>query len=117
MSNPVKVSGSAVEDSRFFDGFTKTMLAVLFFLLLVVFAAGKYMSAHQMKGVGTDDRVNDLASVASHTEHHSFIELPGDAELGAFSIANFFCGVIVGYQWLKLFGPKPQNSTEKSTDS
>lgn len=117
MSTQVNVPGSAVEDSRFFDGFTRMMLAVLFFLLLVVFASGKYMSAHEMKGVGTDDKVNNLASVAAHTEHHPFIELPGDAELGAFSVANFFCGLIVGYNWLKLFGGKPQNSTKKTPDS
>jgi cobalt/nickel transport protein len=117
MSTKVNVSSSVVDDSRFFDGFTRTMLAVLFFLLLVIFASGKYMSAHQMKGVGTDDSVNDLASVAARTEHHPFIELPGDAELAAFSVANFFCGLIVGYHWLKLFGSKPQNSTKKTADS
>jgi len=117
MSTQVNVSSSVVEDSRFFDGFTRMMLAVLFFLLLVVFASGKYMSAHKMKGVGTDDNVNNLASVAARTEHHPFIELPGDAELGAFSVANFFCGLIVGYHWLKLFGTKPQKSTKKTPDS
>ena len=116
MSNQVNRSSSVAEDTRFFDGFTKTMLAVLLFLLLVVFATGKYMSAHKMKGVGTDDIVNDLGAAKAHTQHRPFIELPGDAELGAFSIANFFCGVIVGYHWLKLFGTNPQNSTKKTSD-
>jgi cobalt/nickel transport protein len=117
MSNRVSASSSVVEDTRFFDGFTKVMLAVLLFLLLIVFASGKYMSAHKMKGAGTDDNVNNLASAASRTEHHPFIELPGDAELGAFSVANFFCGMIVGHHWHKLFGTKAQNSTKKTTDN
>jgi cobalt/nickel transport protein len=117
MSNQVNVLSSVVEDSRFFDGFTKTMLAVLFFLLLVVFASGKYMSAHKMKGGGTDDKVNDLASVASHRDHHPFIELPGDAELSAFSIANFFAGLIVGHHWSRLFDTKPQDSTKKTAEN
>jgi len=116
MSNQFNVSKDTIEDTRFFDGFTKTMLAVLFLLLLIVFASGKYMSSHAMKGVGTDDKVNDLASVAARTQHHPFIELPGDAELGAFSVANFFCGMIVGYHWLKLFGTKSHNSAKKTVD-
>src|SRR5580658_8472245 len=98
MSTRINVPGGAVEDSRFFDGFTKTMLAVGFCLLLVIFATGKYMSAHKMTGIGTDDIVNNLGSAASHTAHHPFVELPGDAELSAFSVANFFAGMIVGYK-------------------
>lgn len=117
MGAQVSVSGGAVEDSRFFDGFTKTIMAVMFGLLLVIFATGKYMAAHKMTGIGTDDIVNNLGSAAAHTVHHPFIDLPGDAELSAFSVANFFAGMIVGYKWLKLFGSKPQNSTKKTTDS
>ena len=116
MSTQINVSDSVAEDYRFFDGFTRLMLAVMF-LLLAVFATGKYMSAHEMKGGGTDDIVNDLGAAASHTAHHPVVELPGDAELSAFSVANFFCGMIVGYHWLKLFGSKPQNSTKKTADS
>lgn len=95
-------------DVRFFDGFTRTMLSVMFVILLAIFASGKYMSAHEMKGPGTDDIVNDLAATTARGEHHPFIELPGDAEVGAFSVANFFAGLIVGYHWLKLFGAKPR---------
>jgi cobalt/nickel transport protein len=117
MSTQANGSNGVAEDTRFFDGFTKTMLAVLLFLLLTVFASGKYMSSHAMQGVGTDDKVNNLASAAAHKVHHPFIELPGDAELGAFSVANFFCGMIVGYHWLKLFGTKPHNSAKKTADN
>src|SRR5580658_1489545 len=111
MGTQVNAPASAAEDTRFFDGFTKTVLAVGFCLLLVIFATGKYMSAHKMTGIGTDDIVNNLGSAAAHTTHHPFTDLPGDAELSAFSVANFFAGMIVGYQWLKLFGRKPQNSS------
>jgi cobalt/nickel transport protein len=117
MSNQVNASSSAGEDTRFFDGFTRVILAVMLFLLLVIFASGKYMAAHKMKGAGTDDNVNDLASVAAQTGHHPFIDLPGDAELGAFSVANFFCGVIVGHHWLKLFGARLQSPTKKQADN
>ena len=70
-----------------------------------------------MKGTGTDDIVNDLGSAASHTAHHPVVELPGDAELSAFSVANFFSGMIVGYHWLRLFGSRPQGSTKKAPDN
>jgi cobalt/nickel transport protein len=117
MSNQVNVTNNSAQDSRFFDGFTKTMLTTLLFLLMAVFATGKYMSAHEMKGIGTDDIVNDLSAARAHTKHRPFIELPGDAELSAFSIANFFAGIIVGYHWLKLFGDKPQSSTNKTAEN
>jgi cobalt/nickel transport protein len=116
MSSQANVPGGAVEDTRFFDGFTKIMVAIMFGLLLIIFATGKYMAAHKMTGIGTDDIVNNLGSAAAHTVHHPFIDLPGDAELSAFSVANFFAGMIVGYKWLKLFGNKPQNSTKKTSD-
>lgn len=113
MNVRVNAAGAAEENIRFFDGFTRTMLAVMFVILLAIFASGKYMSSHQMKGAGTDDFVNDLAATTAQGEHHPFIELPGDAEVGAFSVANFFAGLIVGYHWLKLFGAKPQGGAEK----
>jgi len=105
--------GKHPDDYQFFDRFTRTMLAIMFCLLLIIFASGKYMSTHKMTGTGTDDIVNDLATTASHREHKPFIDLPGDAELGAFSVANFFAGMIVGYHWLKLFGCKPESITSK----
>jgi cobalt/nickel transport protein len=113
MSTQVSVPSNVVEDARFFDGFTRTMLTILLFLLLTIFASGKYMSSHNFKAVGTDDIVNDLAADTAHGTHHPFIELPGDVEVAAFSVANFFAGLIVGYHWLKLFGNKPQNSLKK----
>jgi cobalt/nickel transport protein len=116
MSVQSNTAGGVGEDTRFFDGFTRMMLAVMFVILLAIFASGKYMSAHELKGSGTDDIVNDLAATTAQGQHHPFIELPGDAELGAFSVANFFAGLIVGYQWLKLFGAKPQKGAEGKED-
>lgn len=91
---------------RFFDGFTRTMLATMFIILLGIYISGNYMSAHGMAGVGTDVKVNNLAATTIHGTHHPFVQLPGDAELGAFSVANFFAGLIVGYHWVRLFGSK-----------
>ena len=113
MSMPIKNTGSEGENYRFFDGFTRAMLGTMFFLLVVIFFSGSYMSSHKMAGGGTDDRVNDLAATTIKGAHHPFIELPGDAELGAFSVANFFAGMIVGYHWLKLFGGKPPPPDDK----
>ena len=117
MSTPANMSNHGGEDSRFFDGFTRTMLAVMFFILLAIFASAKYMSSHKMSGIGTDDIVNDLASTTARARHHPFIDLPGDAEISAFSVGNFFAGLIVGYHWLKLFGTKPQRSAKQRQDN
>lgn len=96
----------------FFDKFTKAMLIVMCLILLFIFASGKYMSAHNVEATGTDDLVNNLATTVSHTEHHPFVELPGDAQVGAFSVANFFAGIIVGYHWLRLFGESARIKSE-----
>lgn len=93
---------------KWFDGFTKAMLAVMFVLLIFIFVSGKYMDTHHMAAGGTDDKVNSMAS----STHHPFVELPGDAEVGAFSVANFFAGLIVGHHWEKLFGKKKEKNEE-----
>ena len=100
---------------QFFDGFTRTMLATMLVILLAIFISGNYMSAHKMAGGGTDDKVNNMAATTAHSGHHPFVQLPGDAELGAFSVANFFAGLIVGYHWLRLFGTKTPPAAEKKT--
>lgn len=94
------------KDIKFFDKFTKIMLGLMFAILFFVFASGMYMNANKMEGGGTDDVVNGLGSQAAQTEAHPFIELPGDAEVSAFSVANFFVGIIIGHNWEKLFGSK-----------
>jgi cobalt/nickel transport protein len=109
MSGNVDQIRSDAMDTRFFDGFTRAMLAVMFVILLFIFVSGKYMSAHRMEAGGTDDKVNTLATDVTRGEHHPFIELPGDAQVGAFSIANFFAGLIVGHHWSRLFGSRKRN--------
>ena len=91
---------------KFFDGFTRAMLIIMVVVLAIVFASAKYMSSHKMEGTGTDDKVNDAATSVTKGEHHPFVDLPGDTEVSAFSIANFFAGLIVGYHWQKLFSKK-----------
>ncbi len=114
MSTQAETLGSEGSDPRFFDGFTKMMLAIMIVVELAIFASASYMSHHKMTGIGTDDVVNNLATATKvHGEHHPFVELPGDAELSAFSVANFFAGIIVGYNWLRLFGSKPQPGTKE----
>jgi cobalt/nickel transport protein len=118
MNSPAKPFGSEGNNPRFFDGFTKVMLATMIVIELAIFASGSYMSHHKLTGIGTDDVVNNLATATKvNGEHHPFVQLPGDAELSAFSVANFFAGIIVGYNWLRLFGSMPQSSTKKTPDN
>jgi len=114
MSTQANAFGSEGDNPPFFDGFTKTALAIMIVMLLAIFASGSYMASHKLKGGGTDDAVNDLAAATQKGQHHPFVELPGDAELSAFSVANFFAGLIVGYNWLRLFGAKPQPDPKKT---
>ncbi|MHB1654331.1 MAG: hypothetical protein ACYCVD_17935 [Desulfitobacteriaceae bacterium] len=88
---------------KWFDSYTKVMLSIMIVILFAIFAAGKYMDSHKMEAGGTDDLVNNMASQVTHVQHHPFVSLPGDAQVGAFSVANFFAGLIVGHQWEKLF--------------
>ncbi|MCI1944840.1 hypothetical protein [Clostridium luticellarii] len=90
---------------KFLDKFTRVMLAVMIILFIFIFGASKYMVNHKMEAGGTDDKVNTMAS----NNHKPFIELPGDAQVGAFSVANFFAGLIVGHHWEKLFGESAKN--------
>ena len=108
MNMQAKGFGSEGSNPPFFDSFTRWALGIMIFMLLCIFASGNYMSHHKLTGTGTDDIVNDLASNTEHGAHHPFVELPGDAEVSAFSVGNFFAGLIVGYNWLKLFGNNKQ---------
>ncbi|AFM40537.1 hypothetical protein Desaci_1526 [Desulfosporosinus acidiphilus SJ4] len=99
------------QEIKWFDSYTKVMLSIMFVLLLFIFGAGKYMASHNMDAAGTDEIENNLATKVTQGEHHPFAELPGDAQIGAFSVANFFAGLIVGHHWEKLFG-KPINDEE-----
>ncbi|MEY8000992.1 hypothetical protein AB8U03_12480 [Clostridium sp. Mt-5] len=90
---------------KFLDGFTRVVLIVMIIIFIVIFGASKYMVNHKMKAGGTDDKVNTMAS----NKHKPFIELPGDAQVGAFTVAGFFSGLIVGHHWEKLFGESARN--------
>jgi len=105
MKSTTNVENEKDASIKFIDGFTKTILTVLLILLIIIFGAGKYMDNHKMEAGGTDDKVNTMSS----KNHHPFIELPGDAEVGAFSVANFCAGLIVGHHWEKMFGKSKSN--------
>lgn len=114
MNTQVDAFGSEGHNPSFFDGFTKVVLAIMIIIELAIFASATYMSHHKMTGIGTDDVVNNLATATkAHGAHHPFVQLPGDSELSAFSVGNFFAGLIVGYHWVKLFGAKSQPGTKK----
>ena len=110
------IENSPNENIKWFDSFTKTMLIVMLSILLCIFAAGKYMESHKMDAGGTDDKVNNMASQVTHVKHHPFTELPGDAQVGAFSVANFFAGLIVGHNWEKLFAKRKPDENLKEAE-
>ena len=89
---------------KWFDGFTKAILLTMFILLAFIFVSAKYMSSHKMEAGGTDDTVNSMASKVTGSPAHPFVDLPGDAQVGAFSVANLCVGLIVGHLWTTLFG-------------
>jgi cobalt/nickel transport protein len=91
------------EKIQWFDTFTRNMLITGFILLSLIFASAFYMDRHKMDAGGTDDLVNNMASKTVQVEHHPLVELPGDAEVSAFSVGNFFAALIIGYNWRKLF--------------
>jgi len=96
-----------IDDRKIFmDSFVKVCLIAFLIFEVAIFASATYMNIHKMVGTGTDDLVNDAGATAtsgSATTHHPFINLPGDTQLGAFSIANFFVGLMVGYTWRKIY--------------
>lgn len=104
--NIKKRNGTSI---KFLDKFTRTMLTVMIVILFFIFGASKYMVNHKMEAGGTDDTVNTMASDTIKVEHKPFIELPGDAQVGAFTVAGFFSGLIVGHHWEKLFGESARN--------
>ena len=110
MQSVSKIHASNTE-MKWFDSYTKVMLSVMFVILLFIFGSGKYMASHNMEAAGTDELENNLATKVTQGEHHPFAELPGDAQIGAFSVANFFAGLIVGHHWEKLFG-KPKDEEQ-----
>jgi cobalt/nickel transport protein len=107
--------GTGTENPHFFDRFTKIMLIVMFALLLFVFASAEIMTHYHMAGGGTDDKVNSLGSTAAGRTAHPFLELPGDTQVAAFSIANFFVGIILGYSVQRLFVKKEGMKSERGT--
>jgi len=101
---------------QWFDGFTKAVLLTMFILLAFIFISAKYMSSHKMEAGGTDDTVNSMAAKVSGSAAHPFVDLPGDAQVGAFSIANLCVGLIVGHLWTMLFERNAEKQLPRRRD-
>lgn len=91
---------------KWFDSYTKNLLAIMCVILIFIVVSGTYMAKHNMEAGGTDDTVNTLAT----ENHHPLVELPGDAQVGAFSVTNLFAGLIIGHHWDKLFGKRKDSN-------
>jgi len=56
---------------------------------------------HEYSGV---DDIVETTAIEGHTRTpHPLLELPGDAEVGAFTVAALGTGIIIGFLWRKLF--------------
>lgn len=100
---------SPAAEIKWFDSFTKTLLIITCVILTFIVISGTYMAKHNMEAGGTDDKVNTLAT----ENHHPLVELPGDAQVGAFSVTNLFAGIIIGHHWDKLFGKRKDNDLKE----
>lgn len=86
------------------DRFTKGIAGVTLALLMVIFV-NAYIGARTGKDLGgLDDKVESLALGQHQREARPVLELPGDSEVGAFTVAALGTGMFIGYTWRKLFG-------------
>jgi len=88
------------------DNFVKSVAIVTVTLLTVIFIS-TYIGVNFLgsKFEGIDDVVERIA-VEEHKHiknPHPVMELPGDAEVGAFTVASLGVGMIIGFLWRKLF--------------
>ena len=85
------------------DGFVKGVIGVTLALLAFVFV-NAYIGSRTGRDLGgLDDRIETMAVAGRALQPHPVLELPGDSEVGAFTIAAFGMGMVVGYTWRKLF--------------
>lgn len=100
---------SPAVEIKWFDSYTKNLLIIMCVILTFIVISGTYMAKHNMKAGGTDDTVNTLAT----EKHHPLVELPGDAQVGAFSVTNLFAGLIIGHHWDRLFGKRKDSNLQE----
>jgi len=86
------------------DKFVKTVAIVTITMLAIIFVntyIGVHYMGHEYSGV---DDVVETTAIEGHTKNpHPLLELPGDAEVGAFTVAALGTGIIIGFLWRKLF--------------
>lgn len=88
------------------DPFVRNVALVTFGLLALLFL-NTYIGVrlgNELSGV--DDVVEKMAIDGYNKEAHPFMKLPGDTEVGAFTIAALGMGMVIGYLWRKLFGER-----------
>lgn len=86
------------------DSFVRNVAFVTLGLLVLLFL-NTYIGVKLGNELGgVDDAVESMAIDGHDKEAHPFMELPGDTEVGAFTIAALGMGMVIGYLWRKLFG-------------
>ncbi len=92
------------------DTFVKRVALVTLVLLAIIFA-NAFIGVRLGKDLGgLDDRVETMAVEQHRLEPRPVLELPGDSEVGAFTVAALGMGMIIGYSWRKMFGEAEGNS-------
>ncbi len=86
------------------DAFVRKTAGITLALLAFIFL-NAYVGARTGKDLGgLDDRIETMAVRGHAVEPRPVLELPGDSEVGAFTVAALGVGMIIGYSWRKLFG-------------
>lgn len=78
---------------------TLGMLALLFINTYIGVRLGNELG-------GVDDVIESMAINGLNKQARPFMELPGDTEVGAFTIAALGMGMVIGYLWRKLFSER-----------
>jgi len=102
------------------DSFVRNVAIVTVVLLGMIFIntyIGSQFLGNEFSAV--DDIVETAAiqGQSLHKDPHPVLELPGDAEVGAFTVASLGAGIIIGFLWHKLLynEEKVKNKEELST--
>ncbi|HIE26310.1 TPA: hypothetical protein EYP66_03385 [Candidatus Poribacteria bacterium] len=91
------------------DRFVRNVAIVTLGLLALIFI-NTYIGAKLGNELGGVDDVVETIAVEGHDkEPRPVLELPGDTEVGAFTIASLGVGLIIGYTWRKIFSEKGEH--------
>ena len=91
------------------DRFVRNVAIVTLGLLAIIFINTYIGVKLGNEFGGVDDVVETIAVEGQDKEPHPVLELPGDAEVGAFTITSLGAGLIIGYMWRKIFAEKREH--------